>query len=111
MRKNELVRSIADEFGLTLGQSSAIVTFIFGTIVRLLLAGKSYQHSGFGSFITGHQKKRKIHNVNRGEYTMVPKKKTMRFLPSKTLKRRLNNPIQTKSAKASKAKRANKKRL
>jgi nucleoid DNA-binding protein len=98
VRKNELVRAVADEFGLTLGLSARIVTFIFGTLTALLLAGKSYQHSGFGSFLVSRRKKRRIHNVNKGAYVNIPEKKGVRFLPSKALKKKLNARSKTKRA-------------
>lgn len=106
MRKNELSRALADEFDLTLSQSARIVSFIFGTIIQLLMTGKSYQHSGFGCFLVARRKKRKIHNVNKGIYVMLPEKKGVRFLPAKTLKKRLNSPTIKRKAR-SKPKRLN----
>lgn len=100
MRKHDLSRALSEEFELPLAESARIVAFIFSTIARLLLAGGAYQHSGFGSFSVSRRRKRRSHDVNRGVCVMIPEKKGLRFTPSKTLKRKLNEKRRSKTKRA-----------
>jgi DNA-binding protein HU-beta len=105
VRKNELAKLLSDECGLTLGQASSALSFIFSTITKLLLMGGQYHQSSFGTFQITSRKKRQIHNVNKEIYTTIPEKKSVRFAPSRKLKTLLNSK-RTRKKKAVRASRS-----
>jgi DNA-binding protein HU-beta len=91
MRKQDLVRRLADEHGLTLKESADIVSSVFGTITSALLKGDSYHHSGFGTFHVVQVNARKAHNVTKNKIVRIPRKKIIRLRVSRLVKKRLNS--------------------
>lgn len=90
MLKNKLITSIAKKHKISKALvNDIIVSFIEG-IKQEVQEGREYHHWGFGKFVQGHRKSRKIHDVASREIKILPAKKTLKFVPSRELNKTLN---------------------
>jgi len=90
VRKIDLVKLLAEDLSLTLKDSTEIVNYVFDKIAEALADGEEYHHSGFGILEIIQRKACRMHNVRKGEFTVVPKRNSVRFTTSKILKKKIN---------------------
>jgi len=90
VRKIDLVKLLAEDLSLTLKDSTEIVNYVFDKIMEVLADGDKYHHSGFGIFEVIERQACRMHNVRKGEFTVVPKRNSVRFTASKLLKKKIN---------------------
>ncbi|HEV2527843.1 MAG TPA: HU family DNA-binding protein [Thermomicrobiales bacterium] len=90
MRKQELVKSVADETGLSEAQAGSVVSAVFNTIESTLASGDDVAISGFGSFKVVDRPARDGRNPQTGEPMKIAARKSPTFTPGTQLKRSVN---------------------
>ncbi|MBQ7349042.1 MAG: HU family DNA-binding protein [Clostridia bacterium] len=86
MNKNELVRAIANNAGITLKDSAAYLDSFIDTITAELKKGEKIQISGFGSFELKSKGAREGINPKTGEKIKIAASKTPAFKFGKAYK-------------------------
>lgn len=89
MTKKEITAKMSKDAGITSLQAQKAFYSLTEGIKSSLKKGKRVTFSGFGSFEIKSRKARKGRNPRTGETISVPKKKTVKFTPSKSLKEAL----------------------
>jgi nucleoid DNA-binding protein len=87
--KKDIVRTIAEELGLTQHQTEQIVQKTFDSIVNTLVADGRVELRGFGVFEVRWRKARKARNPQTGEKVMVPERCAVIFKPGKEMEARV----------------------
>ena len=91
MKKYDLVREIASEIkGVTCKEVSEIVNKLFEKLSKALEVNDSYNHDNFGTFKVVLRKARKGRNPQTEEIINIPARKTVKFVVSGTIKKKLN---------------------
>ena len=90
MRKQELVKSVADETGMSESQAGSVVNAVFSTIEATLSSGDDVAISGFGSFKVVDRPARDGRNPQTGEPMKIAARKSPTFTPGTQLKRSVN---------------------
>ncbi len=90
MNKNELVRAIANNAGLTLKDASASLDGFVQAITEALSNGDKVQISGFGSFELKSKEEREGFNPRTGEKIKIPATKIPNFKFGKAYKDSFN---------------------
>ena len=86
MNKNELVRAIANNAGITLKDSAAYLDSFIDTITAELKKGEKIQISGFGTFELKSKEAREGVNPKTGEKISISASKTPAFKFGKAYK-------------------------
>ena len=86
MNKNELIRSIANNAGLTLKDAAVALDGVIASITDALKAGEKVQISGFGSFELKCKGAREGINPKTGEKIRIEASKTPTFKFGKAYK-------------------------
>lgn len=86
MRKSELVRELAEEFGLPRRQVDELVTGMLDKITTVLKSGDKVQLTPFGQFKVRDRAARIGRNPMTGEPVKIPAKRVLRFLAGRALK-------------------------
>ena len=86
MNKNELVRAIANNAGITLKDSAAYLDSFIDTITTELKKGEKIQISGFGTFELKSKEAREGVNPKTGEKISIAASKTPAFKFGKAYK-------------------------
>jgi len=86
MRKSELVRELAEEFGMPRRQVDELVTGMLDKITDVLKTGDKVQLTPFGQFKVRDRAARIGRNPMTGEPVKIPAKKVLRFLAGRALK-------------------------
>ena len=86
MNKNELVRAIANNAGITLKDSAAYLDSFINTITAELKKGEKIQISGFGTFELKSKEAREGVNPKTGEKISIAASKTPAFKFGKAYK-------------------------
>ena len=86
MNKNELVRAIANNAGITLKDSAAYLDSFIDTITAELKNGEKIQISGFGTFELKSKEAREGVNPKTGEKISIAASKTPAFKFGKAYK-------------------------
>lgn len=89
MTKKEIVRTIAEEIGLTQLQTKEIVQKTFDAIVDALVAEHRIELRNFGVFEVKRRASRKARNPRTGEKVLVPAKYVVTFTPGKEMDERV----------------------
>jgi len=89
MIKKDLVTAITDEYGLSHNLSAKIVQTILDEIVHGLINNDRIELRRFGVFDTKIQEPRTI-TLPSGKKIKIPVQQVVTFLPSPTLKKKLN---------------------
>lgn len=89
MTKKEIVRTIADEIGLTQLKTKEIVQKTFDTIVETLVEDHRIELRNFGVFEVKRRAARKARNPRTGEKVSVPEKFVVTFKPGKEMEERV----------------------
>jgi integration host factor subunit beta len=87
--KKEIVRTIAEEIGLTQLQTKEIVQKTFDAIVETLVAEHRIELRNFGIFEVKRRASRKARNPRTGEKVIVPAKFVVTFTPGKEMEERV----------------------
>lgn len=86
MNKKEIAMKMAKDAGTTFLQAEKAFNSMIEGIKASLKKGKRVTFSGFGSFEVKTRKARKGRNPKTGAVINVPKKKRIKFNPSKSFK-------------------------
>ena len=87
MRKQELVKSVAQKLGKSESEAANAVNAVFGVIEERLAQGKDVTVSGFGSFKVVERSAREGRNPQTGESMTIAAKKAPVFRAGTQLKR------------------------
>lgn len=87
--KKEIVRTIAEEIGLTQLQTKEIVQKTFDAIVETLVEDHRIELRNFGVFEVKQRAARKARNPRTGEKVSVPEKFVVTFKPGKEMEERV----------------------
>ena len=86
MNKQDLVKKIAQDIGVTRTSTAATVDALLAGITRALKKGDAITFVGFGSFKTSQRKARLARNPRTGDAIKIPKRRVVRFTAGKALK-------------------------
>jgi DNA-binding protein HU-beta len=89
LNKKEIAMKMAKDAGITFLQAEKAFSSMIGGIKASLKKGKRVTFSGFGSFEVKTRKARKGRNPKTGAAISIPKKKRVKFNPSKSFKESL----------------------
>ncbi|MEJ7838655.1 MAG: HU family DNA-binding protein [Thermomicrobiales bacterium] len=87
VRKQDLVRSVAEETGQNESQATKAVNAVFTAIEQALASGDEVTVSGFGSFKVVERSAREGRNPQTGEAITIAARKSPVFRPGTQLKR------------------------
>jgi DNA-binding protein HU-beta len=90
VNKNDLVAAVADETGLSKGDSAGAVDAVFDSITAALRGGEEVRLVGFGSFSVAHRAASEGRNPRTGEKINIPASKQPKFKAGKGLKDAVN---------------------
>ncbi len=90
MVRSDLVRIIAEEYGLSREDAELVVSTVFGEIASALSDGNRVELRGFGAFSVRYRGSRRAHNPRTGRPVAVERKHVPFFKPGKRLRSRLN---------------------
>jgi DNA-binding protein HU-beta len=90
MNKNDLVESLAEEFGLTKTYARDLVDRVFETITEAAHTGEEVAIFGFGRFKVVERGARTGRNPRTGETVKIPPRKVLKFEAAKAMKESLN---------------------
>ena len=98
MRKQDLVKSVAEQVNLPESQTSAVISAVFSTIEKALIDDSSREDkdregvaiSGFGSFKVVHRPEREGRNPQSGAPMTIAARFSPTFTPGTQLKRSVN---------------------
>lgn len=90
MTKAELIRTVAAESGLSLGDASAALEAVQSVITEELARGGRVQLTGFGTFLTKERAEHSGRNLVTGETMQIPAFRAVQFRPGKFLKARVS---------------------
>jgi integration host factor subunit beta len=102
--KKEIVRTIADEIGLTQLQTKDIVQKTFDAIVRALVAERRIELRNFGVFEVKRRASRKARNPRTGDKVFVPEKFVVTFKPGKEMEEKVKELERQAATRASRSK-------
>ncbi|MCL4157611.1 UNVERIFIED_CONTAM: hypothetical protein GTU68_061435 [Idotea baltica] len=89
LTKKEIVRSIAEETGLTQAIVREVVQKTFDSILESLASGKRVELRNFGVFDIKVRAARLGRNLSTGDQVQVPERIVVAFKPSKEMERRV----------------------
>jgi integration host factor subunit beta len=98
--KKEIVRTIADEIGLTQLKTKEIVQKTFDAIVEALVEDGRIELRNFGVFEVKRRAPRKARNPRTGDKVEVPEKFVVTFKPGKEMEQRVRELEQQAAARA-----------
>ena len=87
VRKQDLVRSVAEETGQNESQATKAVNAVFNAIEQALASGDEVTVSGFGSFKVVERSAREGRNPQTGQAITIAARKSPVFRPGTQLKR------------------------
>ncbi|MFD1674303.1 HU family DNA-binding protein [Alicyclobacillus fodiniaquatilis] len=86
MNKTELIRKIAKDAGVNHATASRMLNSFAETVVNSLTKGERVKVRGFGMFKVAEHCARNGYNPQTHQVVPVPAKKTVRFVPSESIK-------------------------
>ncbi len=89
MTKKDIVKVLADKFGLSQVDAKKVVQGTFDSIIDTLLEVGRIELRNFGVFEVKTRKPRKARNPRTGEEVMVPEKKVVTFKPGRLMEERI----------------------
>lgn len=90
LKKQDLVKVIADEVGLSLKHATLAVDVIFESISKALVSGDSVQVYQFGKFCISKRSERTGVNPSTGQKIKIPASNGISFKASSALKDLVN---------------------
>ena len=89
MTKKDIVKVLADKFGLSQVDAKKVVQGTFDSIIDTLLEVGRIELRNFGVFEVKTRKPRKARNPRTGEEVMVPEKRVVTFKPGRLMEERI----------------------
>ncbi len=86
MNKTELIKSVANETGLSVRDTTAALNAVLGAIVKNAGSGKGVSLTGLGVFFLRHMPERDTRNPMTGEKVHVGPSSVVRFRASAALR-------------------------
>ncbi len=105
MTKKEIVKTIADEIGLTQLKTREIVQKTFDAIIETLVTERRMELRNFGVFEVKKRGSRRARNPKTGDDVVVPEKFVVSFKPGKEMEARVRQMELAERRKNSVAKR------
>lgn len=93
MTKKEIVKTIAEEIGLTQLKTKEIVQRTFDTIVETLVSEGRVELRNFGVFEVKRRAARQARNPRTGDKVEVPEKFVVTFKPGKDMEERVQRMV------------------
>lgn len=90
MNRQDLIRRLVKDTGVSKALASRMVATTFATITRSLKKGEAVTLVGFGTFKTAVRKARTGRNPLTGGKIRIPRRKIVRFSAGKALKTTIN---------------------
>lgn len=90
MKKNEIIKAVSDELGMTIKETAAVVDTFIDYAELALKNGDCVDIPKFGKLSVEQRDARMARNPQTGEKMEVPAKKAIKFKASKTLKDAIN---------------------
>lgn len=90
MKKNEIIKAVSDELGMTIKETAAVVDTFIDYAELALHNGDCVDIPKFGKLSVEQRDARMARNPQTGEKMEVPAKKAIKFKASKTLKDAIN---------------------
>lgn len=90
MKKDEIIREVADRTGHTLVAVREIVDAVSDVAHDCIKAGEEFFALGLGKLVVKRRKKRPARNLHTGESVTVPARKVVLFKASDSLRRAAN---------------------
>ncbi len=91
MTKNELIRTVSDNTGMTQKVAEEAISAALDVIANELVYGSPVQILGFGAFEVKERAARTGRNPHTGETMEIPAAKVVCFKSGKALRERINN--------------------
>lgn len=91
MTKNELIRTVSDNTGMTQKVAEEAISAALDVIANELVCGSTVQILGFGAFEVKERAARTGRNPHTGETMEIPATKVVCFKAGKALRERINN--------------------
>lgn len=86
MTKADIVRSLAEQVGLTRREAAMTLGIVLDGVVEAIREGEKVELRGFGSFRTRKRQSRQGRNPRTGARVAVPSKVVPYFKPGKQLR-------------------------
>ena len=90
MNRQELIKRLVKDTGVSKALASRMVATTFATIAKSLKKGEAVTLVGFGTFKTAVRKARTGRNPLTGGKIRIPRRKIVRFSAGKALKTTIN---------------------
>lgn len=90
MKKNEIIKAVSDELGMTIKETAAVVDTFIDYAELALQNDDCVDIPKFGKLSVEQRDARMARNPQTGEKMEVPAKKAIKFKASKTLKDAIN---------------------
>ena len=90
MKKNEIIKAVSDELGMTIKETAAVVDTFIDYTELALQNGDCVYIPKLGKLSVEQRQARMARNPQNGEKMEVPAKKVIKFKASKTLKDAIN---------------------
>lgn len=91
MTNTEFIKSLSEKTGMTAEQLEPMVAQFIGAFARELASGRVVSVQGFGNFESREKSERKMYNPTTKSYKIIPKKVSLNFKMSATLKDKINS--------------------
>ena len=89
MTKKEMAKVIADELGLPVETTKAVIQKTFAAIIETLETDGRIELRNFGIFAVKTRKPRQARNPKTGEVVRVPSRRAVTFKPGKEMAERV----------------------
>ena len=94
MNKQELIKAIAADAGVTQTAALAVINAFEGNVIEALADGDTVKIVGLGTFKTSNNAARMARNPKAGEPVAVPAKRRVIFVAGKELRDMVNTPYE-----------------
>lgn len=91
MNKKELAESIYKKLDIKRFEAYSFIDLLIETVVENLGEGNKIVMSNFGTFKVLHRQKKKVINPNDKKAMIIPRRKIVKFYPSKNLRELVSN--------------------
>jgi len=90
MTNTDFLKRLSEKTDMTVEQLEPMVEQFVSAFARELATGKVVSVQGFGNFESREKAERKMYNPTTKSYKIIPKKVTLNFKMSATLKEKIN---------------------
>ena len=88
--KTMMADNICGNFGFSKNFAESLVSSIFSELVKIIIEDSKINIPSLGSFQIHQKKPRPGMNMHKMEKMMISARKTVRFIPSRTIKEQVN---------------------